>query len=320
MQIHGKEEQDRAISAFTTWEISFQQFTCSRPQTTQEVGHFLTLSAFLDPSHIGESIFRYHWEEAAARPAWMRIFAATGETASDEKSSSGKDVGVEDDDADHVNLDDLEQRAWDGERFWDLITKAHTLSLLESISSDSSERGVNFSLHPLIRDWLQLREKAEQRRGYTQEAIDFVVSAIRVYETISTTYFQKGLLAAHADACVLNNERFSAGTQALGRDIANCDAASWLARFYQDQGRYGISEKLESLSLKIRETVLGKEHPDTLTSMNNLALVLWNQDRLEETSRLEIRVLETRMKLLGSAHPDTLTSMVNLAYTRKSQG
>jgi hypothetical protein len=194
MQIHGKEEQDRAISAFTTWEMSFQQFTCGGPQTTQDAGHFLSLSAFFDPSHIGESIFRYHWEEAAFRPAWMRIFATTSEMVSDkESSSSGDDVGVGDVDAGHTKLDDLKHSAWDGERFWDVIAEAHTLSLLESISSASSEREVSFSLHPLIRDWLQLREKAKQRRGYTQEAVDFVVSAIRVYETMSTTYFQKGL-------------------------------------------------------------------------------------------------------------------------------
>ena len=263
MQIHGKEEQDRAISAFTTWEMSFQQFTCGGRQPTLDAGHFLTLSAFFDPFHIGESIFRYCWEEAASRPAWMRIFATAGEIASDEESSSSGDgVGVGDDDTDRIQSDNLEHRAWDRERFWDLIAEAYTLSLLESISSDSGEKEVNFSLHPLIRDWLQLRVKAEQRRGYTQEAIDCVVSAIRAYDTISTTYHQKGLLAAHADACVLNDTRFSPGDQALGQDIANCDAASRLARFYRDRGRYGISEKFEGLILRTRETVLGKEHPD----------------------------------------------------------
>jgi hypothetical protein len=139
MQIHGKEEQDKAISVFTTWEMSFQQFTCGGPQTTQDAGHFLTLSAYFDPSNIGESIFRYHWQEVASRPAWMRIFAATGETASDEEcSSSGDNVSVKDEDANHVNLDDLKHCVWDGERFWNVIAEAHTLSLLESISSASS--------------------------------------------------------------------------------------------------------------------------------------------------------------------------------------
>jgi hypothetical protein len=33
--------------------------------------------------------------------------------------------------------------------------------------------------------------------------------------------------------------------------------------------------------LGLRQTVLGKAHPNTLTSMNNLASVLWNQDHLK---------------------------------------
>ena len=35
--------------------------------------------------------------------------------------------------------------------------------------------------------------------------------------------------------------------------------------------------------LGLRETVLGKEHPDTLTSVNNLAGVLRDQGKYEQT-------------------------------------
>jgi hypothetical protein len=66
--------------------------------------------------------------------------------------------------------------------------------------------------------------------------------------------------------------------------------------------------------------VLGKEHPDTLTSMNDLASTLSNQRRLHEAAELEVRVLDTRTQTLGPEHPDTCTSMVNLAYTWFSQG
>lgn len=97
------------------------------------------------------------------------------------------------------------------------------------------------------------------------------MSAIRAHEIISTTSYQKTLLAAHADACVLNDAHFSPGERGLGRDIANFDAASCFAIFYQDQGQYEISEKLGGLNMRTRETVLGKEHSDTLASMKNLA-------------------------------------------------
>ena len=40
------------------------------------------------------------------------------------------------------------------------------------------------------------------------------------------------------------------------------------------QGKYDDAEKLNREALEIRKTVLGEEHPSTLTSINNLASVL----------------------------------------------
>jgi hypothetical protein len=39
-------------------------------------------------------------------------------------------------------------------------------------------------------------------------------------------------------------------------------------------------------ALRLQETVLGKEHPDTLTSMNNLAGVLRDQGKHEQAEEM----------------------------------
>jgi len=39
-------------------------------------------------------------------------------------------------------------------------------------------------------------------------------------------------------------------------------------------------------ALEGREKVLGKEHPDTLTSVNNLAFVLQDQGKYEEAEQM----------------------------------
>jgi len=62
-----------------------------------------------------------------------------------------------------------------------------------------------------------------------------------------------------------------------------------------------------------REKALGKEHPDTLTSVSNLALVLLHQGKHEAAEEMNRRALEGREKALGKEHPDTLTSVSNLA-------
>ncbi|KAL5041390.1 hypothetical protein BDW71DRAFT_191978, partial [Aspergillus fruticulosus] len=85
------------------------------------------------------------------------------------------------------------------------------------------------------------------------------------------------------------------------------------------QGRWNEAEKLEVEVLETRKAVLGAKHPDTLTSMANLASTYRKQGRWNEAEKLEVEVLETRKAVLGAEHPSTLTSMANLAYTWKSQ-
>ena len=66
--------------------------------------------------------------------------------------------------------------------------------------------------------------------------------------------------------------------------------------------------------------MLGLEHPDTLTSINNLASTFLDRGRRREAEGLFVQVLETFKRVLGLEHPDTLISMNNLALTYGKQG
>ncbi|KAB8238883.1 Tetratricopeptide repeat-domain-containing protein [Aspergillus alliaceus] len=74
------------------------------------------------------------------------------------------------------------------------------------------------------------------------------------------------------------------------------------------------------LILETRKPVLGPGHPDTLTSMANLASTYRKQGRWKEVKELDVQALNTRKQVLGPEHPDTLTSMANLALTYWNQG
>ncbi|MCP4345555.1 MAG: tetratricopeptide repeat protein, partial [Desulfobacterales bacterium] len=71
---------------------------------------------------------------------------------------------------------------------------------------------------------------------------------------------------------------------------------------------------------QLREKVLGKEHPDTLGSINNLATLYESQGRYGEAEPLYKEALQLREKILGKEHPDTLGSINNLAALYESQG
>jgi len=65
---------------------------------------------------------------------------------------------------------------------------------------------------------------------------------------------------------------------------------------------------------------LGSKHPNTLTSMANLASTNSSQGRRKEGQELAVEVMETRWRVSGQDHPHTLTSMGNLASTYTGRG
>jgi hypothetical protein len=81
-----------------------------------------------------------------------------------------------------------------------------------------------------------------------------------------------------------------------------------------NQGKYERAEEMNRQALGLRETVLGKEHPDTLTSMNNLALVRSGQGKYKQAEEMNRQALGLSEMVLGKEHPFTLTSMNNLAF------
>ncbi|KAK8130828.1 kinesin light chain [Apiospora sp. TS-2023a] len=93
-----------------------------------------------------------------------------------------------------------------------------------------------------------------------------------------------------------------------------------VAECYDLLGRYSEAEEMHRETLALRETVLGREHPDTLDSMNNLALVLSSQGKYSEAEEMHRETLALKETVLGREHPDTLSSMNNLALVFDSQG
>ncbi|RYO81839.1 hypothetical protein DL763_008436 [Monosporascus cannonballus] len=80
----------------------------------------------------------------------------------------------------------------------------------------------------------------------------------------------------------------------------------------QHPGKYEEAKKLHWQALQIIKKKLGGNHPDTLTSMNNLALTLQSRGKYEEAEQMHRQTFQLREEVLGRKHPDTLGSMNNL--------
>ena len=72
--------------------------------------------------------------------------------------------------------------------------------------------------------------------------------------------------------------------------------------------------------METRKTVLGPEHPDTLTSMHNLASTYQKSGTMDGGGKAVCASDGDRKTVLGPEHPDTLISMWNLSHTLKGLG
>ena len=329
-------ERNERINAFTTWELSFQQLVSEDEPWKKDAGHFLTISAFLAPTSISESIFR-NYHKFTICEAWIEMFNKTngiqddGDDKDEEAEEAEEDEQDEDEDEDDEDVEkkineadsqssEVDCYMWDPDRFWEVITKLDELSLLQSISPGTGHEGANFSLHPLIRDGLQLRLKRNERANYTQEAIKVLSCCAEAYDDLPTSLAERTGLITHMDVSLSNDEQYSEPQDRLGRNIVNCNSTLWFATFYEKMGQYRASKDLHRRVLETRSIALGEKHPDTLRSMNHVACILNVLGDFKESERMHRQTLTLREKEWGNEDIDTLGSMNNLAVVLAEQG
>ena len=87
-----------------------------------------------------------------------------------------------------------------------------------------------------------------------------------------------------------------------------------LARVAQFQSRWQDAERWRKKSLETSETQLGADHPNTATSLNNLAELYRAMGRYSDAEPLYLRTLEIFLKCLGEDHPNTQAVLGNFRY------
>jgi tetratricopeptide (TPR) repeat protein len=86
---------------------------------------------------------------------------------------------------------------------------------------------------------------------------------------------------------------------------------------YYAQGKYTEAEALYQRALKMREQVLGPQHPDVANSLNNLAWLYSALGKYAEAEPLYQRALKICEQVLGPDHPHSVTCRNNLAALRQ---
>ncbi|KKY30900.1 putative kinesin light chain 1 [Diaporthe ampelina] len=95
-----------------------------------------------------------------------------------------------------------------------------------------------------------------------------------------------------------------------------------LARMYCQQARFADADALLKRVVRGQAESLGPDHPETLVTRMNLALVAQElrPDELEAPARALQGVLAAQVRLLGDEHPATLNTACNLAQNYQASG
>jgi len=110
------------------------------------------------------------------------------------------------------------------------------------------------------------------------------------------------------------------GSPAEEDAVAVARLARWAVRHLRATADLSRAIELGTSALTGCERILGPDHPDTLTSRNDLAGAYETAGDLTRAIPLFERALTDRERILGPDHPDTLTTRNNLAFWRGRVG
>jgi len=185
-----------------------------------------------------------------------------------------------------------------------------TLAELEAYSLLTWNDEGGFSVHRLVQEVTRSRMGEDERRESLAEAVTQLSHAFKGDPTSPSCWPLMDSLATHGQAIA----------QAAAPSEPRAALALRLGEFFYATGRFSQAHDLNLCAWESYREVMGEEHPDTLTSMNNLASTLSAQGELPRARELQEQVLKVIRRVQGEEHPDTLTVMNNLAETLGSQG
>ncbi len=292
-----------------TWTISFEYIRQHRPSAAR----LLSLMSLFDRQGIPAPLLRHHYEDDNSEldfdqddhlnkhsPLPKKLiarFRAMVKLKPGNKSLQGRVV------------EDHNETEHDEKAFRDDV---HTLKGY-SLVRTTDAAGELFEMHRLVqlstRRWLDSHEESERWKT------KYIVNMSKVfpdgeYENWTTCH----ALFPHAQALLAYRPT---SRKYVPFWAAVLDHAGEFARAKKD---YLMAERLSRLVLEVREKVLGFEHPDTLTSIGNLALMLYDQRKYQESEEMNRQALKGKEKAFGVDHPSTLISVSNLASILRHQG
>ena len=175
---------------------------------------------------------------------------------------------------------------------------------------DSTAR--TLSIHRLTQAVLHDGLSADLRKAWIERAVLAVDKAFPSVDYVNWPTCDR--LLPHAIEC---------GRSMAGAGITSREAARVLhqtAYYLFVRGNYRESGPLFRRCLEMQDATLGRDHPNTLKTRNNIAAWTGMVGDTREALRLFGELLPDQERVLGRDHPDTLTTRGNIAFWTGNAG
>ncbi|HMP04116.1 MAG TPA: tetratricopeptide repeat-containing protein kinase family protein, partial [Gemmatales bacterium] len=160
--------------------------------------------------------------------------------------------------------------------------------------------------------------KEQRARETTDAVLEFVEERVLAAARPEEQEGGLGIDVKLADA--IKNALPHLETSLKNQPLVAARLARTIGRSFYLLGQYDVALPLHERSVALFVAHLGRDHPDTLASMVNLAMNYAALGRKAEELALYEETVKLRKAKLGPEHPDTLLSMGNLANTYYSLG
>jgi serine/threonine-protein kinase len=158
-------------------------------------------------------------------------------------------------------------------------------------------------------------QREREQRLATGEINRFLVGMFEAVDPSQTKAQDAAVLRALLDR---GADRLDA--ELGSRPVAAAQLRATIGTTYRLIGELDDARRLLRRNLDERVEMLGAEHPDTLTSAQQLGLALLAAGELEEAQSLLADTLETQRQVLGDEHADTLRTMNDLGEALRHRG
>ena len=240
------------LSVFTTWEMSMENFSRDA-RSRNHVDSMLLFCAILHHDVINEEFLSHLLANAGNLPQWTEPFL-TGDV-------------------------------WDSSKFQDTIARLGRLSLLQILRYKSGH--YEFSIHPLVSEWLKLRIKPLHLSQSIESVMRIVALFIESKNGRQMTFEVRREVRTYVWSC-LNNLRDledQVKSDHLHTDIIMDSKLSFAKFMFTDYRLTNGTQLLEEI-VHVWQNKFGDTHPKMIVASKELARGYTDLKRFEEAEKL----------------------------------